>query len=299
MSYDCECEYNSGPMAAAAAIVLVLACAPYDHHDPAELVNVSARFGAPYTIASTPPPTLSERLAFTASYEATPCTLVDWSVDVDVGHALGNVLVVIRHERSVAGRCNALTAATAFRGRVQVDLPATDRPLQWLLAFPPGSEYELYRLSLEALPPAPLAGLAPPCPSAALRLYVHRAIPKYDRPNGPCSTLVEVLPSATLGEVAAVASARLGIDVAALREEGSAAGDPPPPVLTDEMHLVALEHEPLQSVTMSARAAPPPAMPTIPKSEVAALRPNESVASDAGSCVPDVGSRASCGVGLV
>jgi len=219
-------------MAAVQALsCFLLGCSPYDHHHAATLRNVT-RFGLPYVLHASPAPSLDAKsVAFTATFNTSKCADVTWSLEVD-GHALSDVLVAVRHEESTRA-CEQ----TTHSGRVHVDLSIPLGPAV-LIAFPPGSEYELMRL--ETSETSLLAGLAPPCPPAARRLFIHRAHPKVANPNGPCSTFLEVDAQATVDEVRALASERLGIDIAHLREEG-AEGDSLRH-LSDEAHLVAVEH---------------------------------------------------------
>ena len=209
-----------------------LACAPYERYDPAQLANVTARFGEPYAIHAVPEPFLSEgAVHFEASVES-GCAEFSLSHEAAAG---GTVLVATRR------RCDE--PGVAWRGRVSLSLPDLDGG-SLLLAFPPGSEYELWRLA----PPSPLSPL-PLLPTAAIRLYVHRAEPKRANPNGPCSTMLEVGRSATVEEVVDLASARLGVAIAALRDEPTGAA---PRALSDGAMLVALEAPP---------AAPPLPLP--------------------------------------
>ena len=79
--------------------------------------------------------------------------------------------------------------------------PADDGVESRLLAFPPGSEYELWKIDSVARSPVP----------ARVRLYVHRAQPKIENPNGPCSTMLTVAPDTTMPELLALATQILGI----------------------------------------------------------------------------------------
>ena len=221
-----------------------LGCSPYDHHDAEALQNATARFGYSYRIHATPEPTLrASHLAFTATFNTSKCADVRWSLEVDAGHALGDVLVAVRHEEATR-HCDEYRVTPPFTGRVHISLESRHSlGSAVLLALPPGSEYELMRLenpSPDRLERPSFAGLAPPCPAAGFRLFVHRAQPKVENPNGPCSTLIEVDAQATVDEVRALASARLGVEVAYLREEG--AEDKELHYLVDEAQLVAFEN---------------------------------------------------------
>ncbi|EOD10851.1 hypothetical protein EMIHUDRAFT_234211 [Emiliania huxleyi CCMP1516] len=52
-----------------------------------------------------------------------------------------------------------------------------------------------------------------------LRLYVHREEPKLDNPNGPCSTLLDIAPSAGVDGALRLASARLQVSLSSLATE--------------------------------------------------------------------------------
>lgn len=223
------------------------ACAPYEYHDAEALANVTALFGAPYTIAATPAPFLSldgRSLGFTASF-ATRCTrsAPQFTLSMDATpHKLGSVLIASREEAACDGPPGSMQHWT---GHVVLTLPqGYDRQQQLLLAFPPGSEYELWQLSTPSLAPAGArqAGGALQRAPAKLRLYVHRAEPKVQNPNGPCSTLLEVAPNAGVEDVLALASARLGVKLVALRSEEQP--DRELPALLDEASLVAFEGSP-------------------------------------------------------
>jgi hypothetical protein len=227
---------------------LALGCSPYEYHDGAALATARAKFGAPYTLHARPEPAMfSGQLYFSVSYRGcssgNASTFTVLRDEDDASHRLGGVLVIVRSEPD---ECRG--EAQERWERVSAELPAetTNR----FLAFPPGSDFELW--SLDAQPsavvsrplpsqPAPPAAWPPPatpCPPAALRLYVHRAVPKRANPNGPCSTLLEVLPNASLAEVRALASERLGAPIGALLNGDGAAA-----VLHDGALLVALEEE--------------------------------------------------------
>lgn len=215
----------------------VLACAPYERYDPAQLANVTARFGEPYAIHAVPEPYLAQgAVHFEASF-VSGCAEFSLSHEAAAG---GTVLVAARK------RCDE--PSVARRERVSLPLPdGVGHGGSLLLAFPPGSDYELWRLTSSS-------PLNPPSflPAPAIRLYVHRAEPKIANPNGPCSTMLEVERSATIEEVVDLASARLGVAVAALRDEATGAA---PRALSDGAMLVALEAPP---------AAPPIPLPPPP-----------------------------------
>jgi len=211
-------------MAAFALLALVQGCTPFEHHDDAALRAVRKKFGAPYTLHAQPaPPAIHENyLSFVASYDdcANQSSTFSVSLDDDAPH-LGGVLIATRH----APVCDSTAVSSRTRG-VRLALPTEAVHSARYLAFPPGSEFELWSLGTP---------LAPPCPPAAMRLYIHRASPKQANPNGPCSTMLEMPPSATLEEVRALASSRLGVEVALSDEAGA------PAVLFDGAALVARE----------------------------------------------------------
>ena len=232
-----------------------LGCAPYEHHDAAALADVTRRFAAAYVLHAGPEPAIDvtgANLLLTVSFESSCAPELSEFVATISNEPLGAILIASRHEPECRGAARARPPR-----RVSVPLPAgaaADAPL--FVAFPPGSEYELWRLR------APLSELAPPCPPAALRLYIHRATPKVENRNGPCSTMLEVEPSTPLAEVLALASMRLGVNVDALRaEDDDEAGLE---LLRDGAHLVAYE----------AAAAPPP--PTSVAAEACGADANHS-----------------------
>ena len=238
-------------------IAAASACAPYEYYDAAALANVSAKFGAPYTILAKPEPSLSldgQRLEFTARLK-TSCTHVvpQFSISEAEAHDLGKIFVAIRSEPA----CSSLQGKgeKEWTGRVAVRLPAADGVEARLLAFPPGSEYELWKIDLVARLPAP----------AKVRLYVHRAQPKIENPNGPCSTMLTVAPGTAMPELLAMATQILGIRVVALRAEE----DPDSPLheLVDQASLVAFEaprradvHQPLDSLDTDTPHAEAPSV---------------------------------------
>ena len=144
-------------------VAAAAACAPYEYYDAAALANVSARFGAPYTILAKPSPSLSldgNHLEFTARLR-TSCAHVapQFSISSEA-HRLGMILVAVRGEAA----CSSLQGTEVeWTGRVTVRIPKAAGGVPRLLAFPPGSDYELWKIDpVVARPPV----------SADLRLYV-------------------------------------------------------------------------------------------------------------------------------
>jgi hypothetical protein len=229
-------------------VAAVISCRPYEHYSADALRNASRRFGEQYTVHSEPEPRLaSGQLHFTASYRSACNTDRSYfSLEYETSSRLGTVFVASRHEVPCD---DSRHMAKEFSRRVSVPLRAlpASEGARMLLALPPGSEYELWRLDAEPPPYAVHSSIAPPCPPAALRLYVHRAEPKLANPNGPCSTMLEVPPHTQWADLLALTSERLGVNVAALQVEGQADLQPPTkafPGLADGAVLVALEAAP-------------------------------------------------------
>ena len=215
----------------------ILGCAPYEHHDAAALANVTRRFGAAYVLHAGPEPALTS-CGKSPADRVLESSCAPPSSRSSSRRSATSLWVPFSSRLATSRSAEAPRARRRGAERAAPAGAAADAPL--FVAFPPGSEYELWRLR------APLSELAPPCPPAALRLYIHRATPKVENRNGPCSTMLEVEPSTPLAEVLALASMRLGVNVDALRaEDDDEAGLE---LLRDGAHLVAYE----------AAASPPP-----------------------------------------
>ena len=195
------------PVLALFCVAAASACAPYEYYDVGALANVTAKFGAPYTILAKPAPSLSvdgTLLQFTARFGKCLQVAPQFSISAPEPHALGMIFVAVRSELGMPGLgCSP----GEWTGRVTVQLPLTDG-VPRLLAFPPGSEYELWKIDSEPVPALRL-----------LRLYVHRAQPKIENPNGPCSAMLTVAPGTAMAELLALATQILGVQVVALRAE--------------------------------------------------------------------------------
>ena len=231
--------------------VAVSACAPYEYYDAAALANVSAKFGASYTILARPAPTLSldgQSLEFTVRLR-TSCAHVmpQFSISAPESHDLGMIYVAVRSEPA----CSHLQGAEEqWTGRVVVELPPAADGVPRLLAFPPGSEYELWKID-----PVVASEKAEPVALASLRLYVHRAQPKIANPNGPCSTMLTVAPDTAMVELLARATQILGVQVAALRAEEDTSSELH--TLMDQASLVAFEAETLPEVEVQQQQDAP------------------------------------------
>ena len=168
-----------------------MGCAPYERYDPETLANVTMRFGVPYTVHSEPAPYLSAgNVRFEASF-ASGCPVFELAHEAA---RAGTVLVAARQP------CAGSEASQHdWRGSVSVPLPAglSGSANDLLLAFPPGSQYELYRIAADPLAPAAVDTPHQPADPAGkgdsrlaadegdsslvggvMRLYVHRSEPK-------------------------------------------------------------------------------------------------------------------------